>query len=110
MKFPLETSAIFKSLLQKVAKEGNNKFKIKEYTFFFRYSTVRIGTVLKEEFQLPELDTNISEDDVLSLVFDVTGLDDLYITQMEVTRDALYIIPTRSKDKIESFENSVIAH
>ena len=107
MKIQLKTSSLFELLLQRVAKEGKSEFKIDGYTFFFRYSTVKIGTVLKEEIQIPKLDANISDEDVESLVFDVIGLDDSYITQIEVTRDELYVIPSRPLEKIQSFQKIV---
>ena len=111
MKVQLETPSLFELLLQKVTKEGKSEFKIKKYTFFFRYSTVKIGTILKEEIQIPKLDANISDEDVESLVFDVRGLDDTFITQIEVTLDELYVIPSRSLDIIQTFQkNCVIAH
>lgn len=105
MKVQLKTPSLFELLLQKVAKEGKSEFKIDRYTFFFRYSTVKIGTTLREEIQIPKLDANISDEDVESLVFDVTGLDDSYITQIEVTRNELYVIPSRSLEKIQSFQS-----
>ena len=105
MKIQLETPSLFKLLLQKVKKEGKSEFEINGYTFFFRYSTVKIGNVLKEEIQIPKLDANISDEDVESLVFDVIGLDNSYITQIEVTRSELYVIPSRSLEKIQSFQS-----
>ena len=111
MKIQLETPSLFKLLLQKVKKEGKSEFESNGYTFFFRYSTVKIGNVLKEEIQIPKLDANISDEDVESLVFDVRGLDDTFITQIEVTLDELYVIPSRSLDIIQTFQkNCVIAH
>lgn len=107
MKVQLETPSLFELLLQKVTKEGKSEFKIKKYTFFFRYSTVKIGTILKEEIQIPKLDANISDEDVESLVFDVIGLDNSYITQIEVTRSELYVIPSRPPEKIQSFQRIV---
>ena len=107
MKIQLETPSLFKLLLQKVKKEGKSEFTIDVYRFFFRYANVQIGTLLKEEIQIPKLDANISDEDVESLVFDVIGLDDSYITQIEVTHAELYVIPSRSMEKIQSFQKIV---
>jgi hypothetical protein len=110
MRVPLETSSLFDLLLRKILEEGKNEFKIEEYTFFFRYSTVKVGTILKEEVQIPKLDKNVAVQDVLSLVCDVTGLDDSYITQIEVTRTDLYVIPRRPTEKIESFKKIAVTY
>ncbi len=107
MKIQLETPSLFKLLLQKVKKEGKSEFTIDVYRFFFRYANVQIGTLLKEEIQIPKLDANISDEDVESLVFDVIGLDNSYITQIEVTHAELYVIPSRPMEKIQSFQKIV---
>ena len=107
MMMKLKNISIFKSLFTKVSEEGKSEFTIDQFTFLFRYSTVKIGTVLKEKVQIPALDSNISYEDVESLVFDVIGLDNSYITQIEVTRETLSAIPSRPKEKIEQFEDAV---
>ena len=107
MHIQLKTPSLFKLLLQKVKKEGKSEFTIDVYRFFFRYANVQIGTLLKEEIQIPKLDANISDEDVESLVFDVIGLDNSYITQIEVTHAELYVIPSRPMEKIQSFQKIV---
>ena len=107
MHIQLKTPSLFKLLLQKVKKEGKSEFTIDMYRFFFRYANVQIGTLLKEEIQIPKLDANISDEDVESLVFDVIGLDNSYITQIEVTHAELYVIPSRPMEKIQSFQKIV---
>lgn len=104
MHIHLETSSVFKLLLQKVKEEGKTEFTIDRYRFVFRYSTVKTGILATEEIQIPKLDSNILDEDVESLAFDVFGLYDKYLTQVEVLRDKIYIIPERSKERVEMFQ------
>ena len=106
MQIQLETPSLFKLLLQKVKKEGK-EFSIDAYEFIFRYANVQIGTLLKEEIQIPKLDANISDADVESLVFDVIGLHDSFTTEVEITRAMLYVIPDRLMETVKAFQKTL---
>ena len=93
---------MFELFLRKV-RESKSEFKIGEYIFHFSYANVKIGTLLREEVQITKFDMNILEEDVGSLVFDVIGLNDYYVTQIEIERGTLYVIPDRPVEKIELF-------
>ena len=99
----LETPSLFKLLLQKVKKEGK-EFSIDTYGFIFRYANVQIGTIIKEGIRILNLDPNVSDENVKSLVFDVLGLHDEYVTEIEVLRDTMYISPERSEERVEMFQ------
>ena len=107
MKIQLETPSLFTLVLNKVTKEGKTEFQIDKYTFLFRYSTVKIGTVLKEEIQIPKLDANISDEDIESIAFDVKGINGSYITEVEITRNIMYVIPDRPMEKIRLFLKTI---
>ena len=107
MHIQLKTPSLFKLLLQKVKKEGKSEFTIDMYRFFFRYANVQIGTLLKEEIQIPKLDANISDEDVESLVFDVIGLHESFTTEVEITRAMLYVIPDRLMETVKAFQKTL---
>ena len=100
----LETPSMFEFLLHEVAKEGKIEFEIDKYTFLFGYARVTIGTISRAETEISDLSRSIINEEVKSLVFDIIGLHDVYATQIEVTRNIMYVRPSRPVEKIQLFQ------
>lgn len=102
----------FNNLLQKVRElePNENEFSIQEYKFIFRFGVV---LELKEERMFPVITNDMNRDTILSLTFDVAGLDYEYMTEIvaSVGEDAyfLYITPIRSEFRVQEFVNEIYA-
>ena len=101
----------FNFLLDKVKKlkEGERLIKLDDkISLVFRYCTVRVGKPLEELNVFPVFDSETDNENVVSLVFDATGLHGEFITEIEVFRSGetyvLYIIPERERKEIDSFK------
>lgn len=102
-------------LVKKMEAGGKNEIKIPSndptYTLIFRYCTVHIEGFAEEEVEFSNLDPSIEDNNVISLVFDVIGLEDHHITQVEFVREGqeypIYVIPDRSKDKIDTLISTI---
>jgi hypothetical protein len=101
----------FNFLLKKVKslKNGERIIKINEkISLQFRYCIVRLEGIFEEELKFPVLNPKTKDEDVISLVFDAKGLNDEYITEIEVFREkesyVMYIVPERDNKEIESFK------
>lgn len=103
----------FTNLIEKVKnlKNGNHEITSGKFTLIFRYCTVEVGDLLKEEVQFPRLDPSANNNDVISLVFDAKGLSEKYITQIELRKTdneyVIYIMPSREESIVNSFISSI---
>ena len=94
-------SKVFNFLLEKVKNLQNSKRLIKlddTVSLFFRYATVGVGDEF-EELKFPVLSSNVVNESVISLVFDVAGLYNGYITEIDIFKSgkmhSLYRIKCR---------------
>lgn len=82
-----------------------------QYKLSFRYCTVHVDGFAEEELDFPSLDPSVKNDDVISLVFDVVGLDEKFITQIDVVRESegyeIYLVPDRSEDEVNKFLSEI---
>ncbi len=104
----------FDSLLSKVKqlRPGDREIKLnKDITLILRYVTVLLNDYIEDEVQFPRLDPNAKNEDVVSIVFDIKGLDPQYVTQVEFSREdsvyTVYIIPTRSANSVNSLLSEI---
>lgn len=91
---------------------GERKINLnKKITLILRYATVRLDNLIEDEVQFPRLDPDAKNEDVVSLVFDVTGLDPKYVTQVEFSREeseyVVYLVPNRPTEKVNSFLSEI---
>jgi len=106
---------LFTCLIEKVKNLNIGKYEIQagKFTLIFRYCTVEVGYLLKEEAQFARLDPAANNDDVIALVFDVKGLSEKYITQVEFRKTEkeyiMYILPKREESIVNSFISSLCA-
>ena len=109
MKITIEQKE-FNFLLDKVKnlKDGERTIKLDDrISLFFRYSTVRVAGIVKQELMFPVLDPEADNENVISLVFDAKGLYNDFITEIEVFRAGknylMFIIPPREAKEIDYF-------
>ena len=107
-------SKVFNFLLEKVKNLQNSKRLIKlddTVSLFFRYATVGVGDEF-EELKFPVLSSNVVNESVISLVFDVAGLYNGYITEIDIFKSGkkylMYIIPDRESNIIDGFKNLLV--
>jgi hypothetical protein len=105
----------FNFLLEKVKKlkDGERWVKLDDkVSLFFTYCAVRVGKILEELNVFPILDPETDNENVISLVFDATGLHSEFITEIEVFRSGetyvMYIIPERESREIDSFKKLLV--
>ena len=96
------------------AENGNREFDIGKYHLIFRYADVEYGILYKEEEEVKDIkkfrdavtkDDRNFEFNVNELVYDVTNIDEEFVTQMILERESniMYLIPERTEENVNLF-------
>ena len=96
------------------AENGNREFDIGKYHLIFRYADVEYGILYKEEEEVKDIKKfrdNVTKDDrnfefnVNELVYDVTNINEEFVTQMMLERESniMYLIPERTDENVNPF-------
>ena len=96
------------------AENGNREFDIGKYHLIFRYADVEYGILYKEEEEVKDIKKfrdSVTKDDrnfefnVNELVYDVTNINEEFVTQMMLERESniMYLIPERTEENVNSF-------
>ena len=114
MKTTIESKQ-FDFLLEKVKKLKDSERWIKlddRVSLLFTYCVIRVGKILEELKVFSVLDPETDNENVVSLIFDATGLHSEFITEVEAFRSGeayvLYIIPEREHKQIDSFKKLLV--
>ena len=96
------------------AENGNREFDIGKYHLIFRYADVEYGILYKEEEEVKDIKKfrdSVTKDDrnfefnVNELVYDVTNINEEFVTQMMLERESniMYLIPERTDENVNPF-------
>lgn len=96
------------------AENGNREFDIGKYHLIFRYADVEYGILYKEEEEVKDIKKfrdSVTKDDrnfefnVNELVYDVTNINEEFVTQMMLERESniMYLIPERTDENVNLF-------
>ena len=96
------------------AENGNREFDIGKYHLIFRYADVEYGILYKEEEEVKDIkkfrdavtkDDRNFEFNVNELVYDVTNINEEFVTQMMLERESniMYLIPERTDENVNLF-------
>ena len=96
------------------AENGNREFDIGKYHLIFRYADVEYGILYKEEDEVKDIKKfrdSVTKDDrnfefnVNELVYDVTNINEEFVTQMMLERESniMYLIPERTDENVNLF-------
>ena len=96
------------------AENGNREFDVGKYHLIFRYADVEYGILYKEEEEVKDIKkfrNSVTKDDrnfefnVNELVYDVTNIDEEFVTQMILERESniMYLIPERTEENVNLF-------
>ena len=96
------------------AENGNREFDIGKYHLIFRYADVEYGILYKEEEEVKDIkkfrdavtkDDRNFEFNVNELVYDITNIDEEFVTQMMLERESniMYLIPERTEENVNLF-------
>ena len=96
------------------AENGNREFDVGKYHLIFRYADVEYGILYKEEEEVKDIKKfrdNVTKDDrnfefnVNELVYDVTNINEEFVTQMMLERESniMYLIPERTDENVNPF-------
>ncbi len=103
----------FNLILEKVKQlqPGNRSIKVGNAELIFRYGIVIIDGMLTERVQFSVVDPATPSENVISLVFDVKGLNAKFNTEIEFYKEndefQMYIIPSRDNSAIERFRTAL---
>ena len=96
------------------AENGDREFDVGKYHLIFRYADVEYGILYKEEEEVKDIKKfrdNVTKDDrnfefnVNELVYDVTNINEEFVTQMMLERESniMYLIPERTEENVNLF-------
>lgn len=96
------------------AENGDREFDVGKYHLIFSYADVEYGILYKEEDEVKDIKkfrNSVTKDDrnfefnVNELVYDVTNIDEEFVTQMMLERESniMYLIPERTEENVNSF-------
>ena len=106
--------SFFFNFLRKKVEEGNKELDIGKYHLIFRYADVEYGILYKEEEEVKDIKKfrdSVTKDDrnfefnVNELVYDVTNINEEFVTQMMLERESniMYLIPERTDENVNLF-------
>lgn len=96
------------------AENGDREFDVGKYHLIFRYADVEYGILYKEEEEVKDIKKfrdSVTKDDrnfefnVNELVYDVTNINEEFVTQMMLERESniMYLIPERTDENVNLF-------
>lgn len=96
------------------AENGDREFDVGKYHLIFSYADVEYGILYKEEEEVKDIKKfrdSVTKDDrnfefnVNELVYDVTNINEEFVTQMMLERESniMYLIPERTDENVNLF-------
>jgi len=98
-------------LIRKFVTNKGRPITIKNYTIMPKFAVVEVGKYVKHRLILYTFTERLLRMRCKSIVFDVRGLKNNLVTQVEITDDGdVIVLPDRDKKAVDDFIHAIESH